>query len=286
MTTRLQAPVESVRNGDIEIFYSRYGEGPLMVLLHGFPDNEGTYAAQVKELARDHLVVTPRLRGFPPSSTPSEVERYALPLVADDIAALIEHLGQSPAIVVGHDWGGALAQAVALGHSSLVAGLVLLNAPLLSTFNALVNSNAEQQAMSSYTLPYLRYRQDDDKNIPFVTRNIRDPKWRATIGTYLNENSIEGMLAYYKANYPVPPYLPQEPAGYTFTMPTLLIWGMEEEYFAPAALDGLVKYCPASLRMVAVPGAGHWVHRDAAARVHSEIRAWLAMLQMLRAAQQ
>src|SRR5258707_399900 len=286
MTTYLQAPAESVRNDDIEIFYSRSGEGPLMVLLHGFPDNEGSYAAQVEELARDHLVVPPRLRGFPPSSTPSEVERYALPLVADDIAALVEHLGQSPAIVVGHDWGGALAQVVALRHSSLVAGLVLLNSPLLSTFNAMVNSNAEQQAMSSYTLPYLRYQPDDDKNIPFVTRNIRDPEWRAIIGTYLNENSIEGMLAYYKANYPAPPYRPQAPAGHTFTLPTLLIWGMEEEYFAPAALDGLAKYYPASLRLVTVPGAGHWVHRDAAARVNGEIRSWLTMLPLLRGAEQ
>jgi pimeloyl-ACP methyl ester carboxylesterase len=61
---------------------------------------------------------------------------------------------------------------------------------------------------------------------------------------------------------------------------------MEEEYFAPAALDGLAKYYPASLRMVTVPGAGHWVHRDAAARVNSEIRSWLAMLPMLRCAEQ
>src|SRR5258708_35826180 len=103
MTTYLQAPAESVRNDDIEIFYSRSGEGPLMALLHGFPDNEGSYAAQVEELARDHLVLTPRLRGFPPGSTPSEVERYALPLVAAVIAALVEHLCQRPGVVVWHD---------------------------------------------------------------------------------------------------------------------------------------------------------------------------------------
>ena len=47
-----------------------------------------------------------------------------------------------------------------------------------------------------------------------------------------------------EANYPTPPYRPQAPAGHIFTVPTLIIWGMEEEYFAPAALDGLVKYYP------------------------------------------
>jgi epoxide hydrolase 4 len=183
-----------------------------MVLLHGFPDHEGTYAAQVADFARDHLVVAPRLRGFPPSSIPSDVESYALPIVAEDVAALVEHFGQGPAIVVGHDWGGALAQAVALRFPSLVTSLILLNTPILSTFNAVVTNDPEQQAMSAYTLPYLRYQSGDDKNIAFVTRNIRDPDWRATISHYLEQNSIEGMMAYYKANYPAPPYNPQPPA--------------------------------------------------------------------------
>jgi pimeloyl-ACP methyl ester carboxylesterase len=194
MPILLRDPSKSIRNGEIEIFYSHYGEGPLTVLLHGFPDNEGTYAAQVADFARDHLVVAPRLRGFPPSSIPSDVESYALPIVAEDVAALVEHFGQGPAIVVGHDWGGALAQAVALRFPSLVTSLILLNTPILSTFNAVVTNDPEQQAMSAYTLPYLRYQSGDDKNIAFVTRNIRDPGWRATISRYLEQNSIEGMM--------------------------------------------------------------------------------------------
>lgn len=66
-------------------------KGPLMLLLHGFPDHEGTFAAQVADLARDHLVVIPRLRGYSPSSIPSDVRSYALPKVAEDIAALIQY---------------------------------------------------------------------------------------------------------------------------------------------------------------------------------------------------
>lgn len=164
--------------------------------------------------------MTPRLRGFPPSSIPSDVESYALPIVAEDVAAVVEHFGQGPAIVIGHDWGGALAQVVALRFPSLVTSLILLNTPMLSTFNALVTNDPEQQAMSAYTLPYLRYQSGDDKNIGFVTRNIRDPDWRATISHYLEQNTIEGMMAYYKANYPAPPYNPQTPAAYTFAVPS------------------------------------------------------------------
>jgi pimeloyl-ACP methyl ester carboxylesterase len=90
------------------------------------------------------------------------------------------------------------------------------------------------------------------------------------------------MMAYYKANYPAPPYNPQTPAGYTFAVPSLIIWGTEEEYFAPGVLDGLARYYPASLRLVTVPGAGHWVHQDAARRVNAEIRSWLATVPVLR----
>jgi pimeloyl-ACP methyl ester carboxylesterase len=267
-----------IRNGDIELSYSSYGKGPLLVLLHGFPDHEGTFAAQVEELARDHLVVTPRLRGFPPSSVPAELERYALPAVSEDIAAVIEHFGQGPAVVVGHDWGGALAQVVALRFPHLVKSLVLLNAPVLSTFDSIVSSDPLQQTMSAYTLPYLRFQPGDDKNVELVTRNIRNPAWRLVVSRYLEENSIEGMMAYYKANYVAPPYRPQAPAGYTYGVPTLIVWGTEEEYFAPSALDGLARYFSASLRLALVPGAGHWPHQDAPDFVNSEIRSWLAML--------
>jgi pimeloyl-ACP methyl ester carboxylesterase len=278
-------PRAFIRNGDIDIYYASYGEGPLVVLLHGFPDHEGTFAAQIEELSRDHRVVTPRLRGFAPSSAPAAVESYALPTVAEDIAAIIEHFGPGPAIVVGHDWGGALAQAVALRFPHLVEGLVVLNAPVLSTFDSVVTSEPEQQALSAYTLPYLQYRPGDDKNLEFVTRNIRNPEWRRTVSRYLDETPIEGMMAYYKANYAAPPYRPQAPAGYRFGVPTLIVWGVEEEYFAPSVLDGLTRYFDAPVRLASVPGAGHWVHQDAPGRVNQEIRSWLAMLPALRGAE-
>jgi pimeloyl-ACP methyl ester carboxylesterase len=271
-------PARFVRNGDIEIFHARHGEGPLIVLLHGFPDHEGSFAALVEDFSKDHLVVTPRLRGFPPSSVPAQTQDYALPSVAEDIAALVRHFGGEPAIIVGHDWGGALAQAVALRFPALVKSLVLLNAPVLSTFDAVVTRDPTQQALSAYTLPYLRYESGDAKNAEHVTRHIRDPDWRAVVRRYLEDHPIDGMMAYYKANYAAPPYAAQAPAGHRFGTPTLLVWGVEEEYFAPAVLDGLGQYFDAPFRFTTVQGAGHWVHRDAPARVHAEIRSWLGML--------
>lgn len=99
-------------------------------------------------------------------------------------------------------------------------------------------------------------------------------------------NPIEGMMTYYKANYLAPPYRPQRPAGEMFTSPTVIIWGTEEEYFTPGVLDGLAKYYSASLRLVTVKGAGHWVHQDAPSRVNEEIRSWLAVLPTIERDQQ
>jgi epoxide hydrolase 4 len=278
MTTRHEPSPHVLKNGEVEIAYRRFGHGAPLILLHGFPDLEGTWSAQVEDLARDHLVVTPRLRGYPPSSAPVDPAQYALPLVAGDVVALIEALGVGPAVLVGHDWGGALAQVVALLRPDLVAGLVMLNAPPLSRFDSVVSSDPEQQAMSAYTLPYLAYREGDDKNVDHMTRHIRDGVWRDEISTYLRANPIGGMMAYYKANYVAPPYESRPPAGHVFQVPTLILWGMEEEYFSAQVLDGVARYYPASLRLVTVPGAGHWVHRDAVQRVNGEIRAWLAAL--------
>jgi pimeloyl-ACP methyl ester carboxylesterase len=268
-----------VSNGAVTIAYRQYGYGPLVIMLHGFPDIDETFSAQIEDLSNDHLVVTPRLRGYPPSSVPSGIENYALPAVAEDIKTLVEHFGRGKAVIMGHDWGGAVAQAFALQHPELVSGLISMNVPMIATFNAIISANREQQARSAYSLPYLRYQPGDDMDADFITRNIPDKEWRSTLAGYLKEQPIEGMLSYYKANYPAPPYQTEAPAGFVLNVPTLIIWGLQDEYFSDAVLDGAARYIAQSMRLVTIPGAGHWVHRDAPAVVSREIRSWLLTLE-------
>ncbi|MFD8339329.1 alpha/beta fold hydrolase, partial [Streptomyces solisilvae] len=255
-----------------------YGSGPAILFQHGFPDTELTYLYQILDLARDHLVITPTLRGYPPSSVPKDASRYSIPELRSDITAVLDHLGVDRAVIAGHDWGGVVVQAHALAEPDRVDSLIILNSPVLEPFVELVNSDEEQQRLSAYTIPYLEYEEGDDKNIDYVVQHIRNPQWRARIAAYLNRSPMHGMLSYYKMGYPKPPYgapPPEDRSTFVYRVPTLILWGLDDPYFSLRHLSDLWNWFTQSYRFVSVPGAGHWVHQDASAKVNSEIRSWL-----------
>src|SRR5687768_8784272 len=109
--TLVQPAAQTVETGfaqlrDVRLFYSKAGAGPLMLFLHGAPDDGSLYSAQMREFAVDHLVVAPNLRGFPPSDAPTDVAAYAASRLLDDIHGLLDHFGRGRAVLVGNDWGG------------------------------------------------------------------------------------------------------------------------------------------------------------------------------------
>src|SRR5512144_995201 len=95
-----------VDGGGVRLFLVRAGDGPLMLFLHGAPDDWSLYEFQLREFGRDHLVAAPNQRGFPPSDQPEAVEAYAMPKLLGDIHALLNHLERERCILVGNDWGG------------------------------------------------------------------------------------------------------------------------------------------------------------------------------------
>ena len=95
-----------VNSGGVQIHYVTAGEGPLVVMLHGFPDFWFTWRKQIPAIAKNHQVVAIDLRGFNKSDKPEGVENYAMPKLVGDVEAVIKHFGRTKATVVGHDWGG------------------------------------------------------------------------------------------------------------------------------------------------------------------------------------
>jgi epoxide hydrolase 4 len=265
---------------DIRIHYRTYGSGPALLFQHGFPDNELSYYHQILEFSKDYTVITPTLRGYPPSSEPLDADRYTIPELVTDIGAVLDCLAIQKALLAGHDWGGVILQAFALFNPERVTALAFLNTPVLAPFINQFHNDEHQRKLSEYTIAYVNYKEGDDKNIDYVVAPINNKEWRERIAKYLEESNMHGMLSYYKKGYPGVPGAPgpDDVAEFVFRVPSLILWGLDDPYFSLAHLSKLWEWFDLSYRFVSIPGAGHWVHQDAPRKVNAELRSWLASL--------
>ncbi|GJD03715.1 Epoxide hydrolase [Colletotrichum higginsianum IMI 349063] len=248
-----------VENEGVETHFYVTGEGPLMVFQHGFPDNASTWYHQVAEFSKTHTVVCPTL-------------------LAGDILAILDHFNAPKAIIAGHDFGGAAIQLLALLHPERVSELITINSPIVPRIYELVNFDKDQQRQSEYTISYMKYQPGDDKNLDVVVAPISDEEYRRNIRNYLSESPMEGMLAYYKYNYPAPPYgVKVDTSVMLYQVPTLIIWGVDDPYFSLKMLDQIPKNFKNTTRLVTLPGAGHWSFREQPDRINQEIRSWLEL---------
>src|ERR1700688_4148502 len=110
----------------VKIHYASLGKGPLIVMVHGFPDFWYTWRDQMEALAPSYRVAALDLRGYNLSDKPKGVENYAMPLLVGDVAAVIKDAGASSAIVIGHDWGGIISWTFAMMHPEMTDKLIIL----------------------------------------------------------------------------------------------------------------------------------------------------------------
>ena len=134
----------------VKIHYASLGEGPLVVMIHGFPDFWYTWREQVDALSSDFKVVAIDTRGYNKSDKPEGVASHAMPLLVGDVAAVIRHLGRDKAIIVGHDWGGIVAWQFALNVPEMTSRLVILNLPHPNGLTRELRTNPQQYENSAY----------------------------------------------------------------------------------------------------------------------------------------
>ena len=111
----------------IRLHYVTDGTGQPIVFLHGFPDFWYLWKDQLAHFRQTRRVVAPDLRGYNLSEKPSDVAQYRLPTIVEDIRALVDHLGDTPIILVGHDWGGVVAWEFAARYPAYLSKLVVLS---------------------------------------------------------------------------------------------------------------------------------------------------------------
>ena len=261
---------------------------PVLMFLHGFPEAAFVWDALLVHFAKPenggYRCIAPNLRGYEKSSAPAEVSAYRPKFLIQDIAALIAietaQSGGQLAMLVAHDWGGAVAWGVANQLPHLMKKLAIINSPHPGTFWRELKSNPKQQAASAYMNFLIRpdaekiLLEDDCRRLfEFFTNMGAATGPHAWLTEPIKQQyrevwqaSLTGGCNYYRAS-PLRPPTPtdQGAAGVdlprsmlTIDVPTLVVWALDDIALPPELIDGLDDYIP-HLTLKTVPNATHWI---------------------------
>ena len=267
----------------VKIHYATIGEGPLVVMIHGFPDFWYSWRHQMEGLKDDFKVVAIDQRGYNLSDKPEGNENYSMRHLVGDVAAVINHLGEEKATIVGHDWGGSVAWQFAFALPQMVENLVILNLPHPNGMARELSSNAEQQENSGYARTFIEGSPADPDILfggPMTAETlsfwVADAGARGKYVQAFQQSSFAAMLAYYKQNYPrstsstaAPPQAPQ------LDVPLLVFHGLQDTALHSDGLNNTWDWNDQDTTIVSAPTANHFVQQDAAELVTSTMKWWL-----------
>ena len=287
MGQRIEPRQGSVEANGIEFAFLEAGEGPLVLLLHGFPDNPWTWESQVEALAEGgYRAVAPFMRGYPPTQIPSD-GRYDAEALAADVASLVRSLGDGPARVVGSDWGGIATYAAMALHPEAIKRSVVVNVGHPATFVATLGHPRQIHHIFHFwffqlgELASAAVRAGDLGFVDYLwdywsgpAHQDRDHIERVKRETLAPEGALEAALGYYPAllNFPAThPETAQRIQGPT-PVPTLAIFGEQDP---PRELsEGEHVHFSGGYRFELVEGAGHFVHRERPDEVNRLVLDW------------
>ena len=276
-------PVDKyAENGGVTIHYMAEGKGPLVVMIHGFPDYWATWKPLMATLSKaGYRVAALDTRGYNLSDKPKGEAAYAMPNLVGDVAAVIKAEGVKDATVVGHDWGAAIAWNVEFARPELVNKLVILSVPHPAGMARELANNKDQQANSQYARNF--QKEGSEKLLTaerLASMANKNPAEKAGYLEMLKRSDFGAMMNYYRANYPrgtggdlqttAGPAAPQR-----VKVPVLVIHGMKDTALNAAGHSGTWDYIDADTTLVMIPGAGHWVQHDAESLVDRTVRDWL-----------
>jgi pimeloyl-ACP methyl ester carboxylesterase len=263
------------KSGSVRIHYVTRGDGPLLIMIHGFPDYWYTWREQMPELSKHFRVVAIDQRGYNYSDKPEGVANYGIDYLVSDIAAVIKHFDASKAVVVGHDWGGMVAWSFAVQHPEMTDRLIILNLPHPNGLRRELATNPDQQKNSAYA----RFFQSENAS-QLVKKEtlvgwVKDPRARTKYLEAMDRSSLDGMLNYYKANYPREPYTETPVIEAKVQCPVLMFHGLKDKALLASGLNGTWDWLEKDLTLITIPDADHFVQQDASDAVTKNMVGWL-----------
>ncbi|MDT0277484.1 alpha/beta fold hydrolase [Blastococcus goldschmidtiae] len=279
----------------IRLHAAEAGEGPLVLLLHGFPQFWWTWRSQLTGLAdAGFRVVAPDLRGYGASDKPPR--GYDLPTAAADVAALIRALGERDAVLVGHDWGALVAWTMAALHPRSVRRLVVLSMAHPRRLRAAMTGAAQRRAFRYFLgaqlprLPERRLTRDDDDPVADLLRSWSGPGWTHTADFAEAVDRYRAAARIPQAAYGSMEYFrwagrsQLRPDGLRFarrmsapiTAPTLQLHGGADACVLPGSARGSGRYVAGAYEWQELPDLGHFLPEEAPAQVTGAIADWAA----------
>jgi epoxide hydrolase 4 len=252
------------------------GKGPLVLLLHGFPETSYAWRKQIPALAERFRVVAPDLRGYAESEKPPRVSDYRLPVLVDDVVGLIKALGAESAHIVGHDWGGAIAWAAAQTRPEAVERLAVLNCPHPAPFQRALRSSSRQLLRSWYVL-FFQLPQIPESLLgrdggAGLERLLRGSASRPSVFgddeilEYRRAFSLPGAatatLNYYRAAFRDSLTGRTHDVTKIIKAPTLLIWAENDVALGKELTYDMQGLFASDFRILYVPATSHWVMEE------------------------
>jgi epoxide hydrolase 4 len=264
--------------GDQRLHYVEAGDGPLIVLLHGFPEFWYGWRHQIRPLAAaGYRVVAPDMRGYNLSSKPDSVSAYDTGQLTADISGLIHERGAESAMLVGHDWGGSVAWATAMQHPEVVERLAILNAAHPRKLSQGLH-HPSQLRRSWYffffdlpELPESVVRADHWRFFQHFLRDARPGAFTEQdmdryIEAWSQPGAAAGMINYYRNSVRQSPKRAEAQLR-PIQARTLVIWGEDDRYLSSELAEPERDDVPNLDRVERLGDASHWVHHDEPDRV-------------------
>lgn len=276
---------EFITTNNIKLHYVTQGSGPLMLMLHGFPEFWYSWRHQIPEFASDYQVVAVDLRGYNDSEKPQHKSAYVMTEFVQDVKGVIQGLGYESCVLVSHDWGGAIAWNFAYAYPEMVDQLIVMNLPHPAKFAE--GLRTRQQLLKSwyiflFQLPFLPeflIKLGDYRAIDRALRGMAVDKSTFTpsdIQAYKDAAAKPGALTatinYYRniargfvdrSNWDV------------LEVPTLMIWGENDRALGKELTYDTADYVR-DFQIQYIPNCSHWVHQEQPQLVNRYMKDFLA----------
>jgi pimeloyl-ACP methyl ester carboxylesterase len=261
---------EYIQANGIRFHYVTDGEGPLVILMHGFPQCWYGWHKQIPALAKKFRVVAPDLRGYGETDKPKGARHYKLEILASDIVELIKALGEKKAHIVGHDWGGFVAWFVAANHPEVVDKLCILNIPHPAQMRKFLFTRPRQMLKSWYIfffqLPWLpermmlkpgtaekMFRGMAVNKAAFTDEDIAiyEKAWQAP-------GAMNAAINWYRSAIRRPWVSPK----HRIAAPKIVIWGEDDVALSKEMTYGQEKWVTGPYRIEYIKDCSHWVNEE------------------------